>query len=207
MLQRTDRLEAQLWPRDGFRFVCLFVKGFFPPCGRLCILFPGCKTWRRVHRAVRGTQTRAGRCRLWDGTGQGAVLGCAAEGFFSDRPRLEESSNRAGKMGLPPCLQTQLQSERGDSRRMRKCGVFRNTWGRWRRNRSVLCVVPWEGCSGTACMGALLPMHFQAPALSSGGFACAAAEGGQRCKEAACAGLGWPGREWDFCLPTSAVPL
>lgn len=97
--QRADRLEAQLWPRDGFRFVCL-LRVFFPLQQALHFV-PGLQNLAAGARSCQGHADRSGQVQAvgWDRAG--ATLGCAAEGFL-DSPRLEESSNRAGKMGLPP---------------------------------------------------------------------------------------------------------
>lgn len=90
----------------------MFVKGFFPFaagfafCSRVAKLGGGCTELSGARR-----QERAGA-----GCGMGQGRGCAAEGFL-DSPRLEESSNWAGKTGFPLCLHPQLLFERRDPRR------------------------------------------------------------------------------------------
>lgn len=70
--QRADRLEARLWLRDGFRFVCL-LRVFFPLQQALHFV-PGLQNLAAGARSCQGHADRSGQVQAvgWDRAG--AVL-------------------------------------------------------------------------------------------------------------------------------------
>lgn len=153
----------------------------FSPCCRLCVLFPGCESWRRARSAVREAQTRAGRCGLRDTPGRGQGWHCCRE-LWKSLAGGEQWGWKWSRPPRPPVAFTRCCCVKSWTRGLQVRGVFRNMRERWRGMvlTGPLCP-PWgRGVPGRGARAPRLcrlfspPTHFHALIPHSRGFACAA---------------------------------